>query len=122
MSADNIITCPECGKVVGEYVHAGWMNGGKYLGKIHMLDAKYDKRKVSQISFGKGMLCKGCAKRFFPDGIAFVVKVAHGSGWVQPYVGIKRTGMYSTRREAEKMASEMNRRPKVYARVEEKRI
>ena len=122
MSASEIIKCPECGKEIGEYVQTGLANGGKYIGKIRMLEPKYNKRKTAHIGFGKGLLCKSCARRFFPDGKAYAVKVMYGNGWIQPYVGINQTGFFATKGEAERTASEMNRRPKVYARVEEKAI
>ena len=119
---DNIIKCPECGKEIGEYVHSGWTHGGKHIGKIEMLEPKYNKRKTAHIGFGKGLICKSCARRLFPNGKAYAVKVAHGSGWIQPYVGVNRTGFFATKGEAERTASEMNRRPRVCARVEEKDI
>jgi hypothetical protein len=122
MNVSNTIKCPECGKEIGEYVQNGWTNCGKYIGNVRMMEQKYNKRKTAHIGFGKGLICKSCAKRYFPGGKAYAVKVMHGNGWIQPFCGIKRTGFFATRDEAEKTATEMNRKPRVYARVEEKDI
>ena len=116
------IKCPECKKIVGEYVYQRSMTV-KGLGTMPVYDCKYDYRKASHISFGEGLICKGCARKFFPEGIAYTVTNDYHGKRITPYVGIKRTGMFAYKQEAQAMADECNRKRRDnFSRVEERKV
>lgn len=118
----NMVTCPECRKEIGEYVQKSTMYV-KGIGAIPVSDMKMDYRKSSHIGFGKGLICKKCAKKYFPEGIAYRVTVAYGKGRITPYIGIKQSGLFATRSEAEEAKKDMaRRRSDNYPEIEEKRI
>ena len=119
---NNPVKCPECGKVIGEYilVNSVPIRG---FGSIPCYDAKMDYRKSSHIGFGKGLICKKCAKGFFPEGIAYHVTVAYGKGRITPHFGIKQSGLFATRSEAEEAKKEMaGRRWDNFPEIEEKHV
>ena len=103
---DTIITCPKCGKEIGSYILHNVMHV-KGLGEIPCYDEKYDFRKTSHIGFGRGLICKKCARHYFPEGIAYKVTVAYGRGRITPYIGIEQRSLFSTRPEAEEAAKHM---------------
>lgn len=103
------VTCPECGTEIGVLVldHVMSCPG---VGNIPCYDQKIDYRKAAHISFGVGIICKKCAKKYFPEGIAYRVTVAYGNGRITPFIGIKKRGLFATRKEAEEAAKDMGRR------------
>jgi len=103
------IKCPECKKIVGEYVYQRSMTV-KGLGTMPVYDCKYDYRKASHISFGEGLICKGCARKFFPEGVAYKVTNDYHGKRITPYVGIKQTGLFASRKDAQATADACNRR------------
>ena len=116
------IKCPECSKPIGEYVYQR-TSKVPGLGAMNAYECKYDYRKTSHISFGRGLMCKTCARKFFPDGIAYKVTNNYHGKRITPYVGINQTGFFSNKDEAKAMANECNR--KCYdndSRVEEVRL
>jgi tetratricopeptide (TPR) repeat protein len=79
--------------------------------------------KASHISLGEGLICKGCAKKYFPEGIAYTVTNDYHGKRITPYVGIKRTGMFAYKQEAQAMADECNRKRRDnFSRVEERKV
>ena len=105
----DLLTCPECRKEIGVQVltKTEWIAG---LGAVNVYDQKHDFRKASHISFGDGLICKTCARKHFPDGVAYKVTVDYHGRRITPYVGIRRTGLFSTRKEAYYAARDMNNR------------
>lgn len=107
--SDGKVNCPECGKEIGELVMINRMNV-KGIGSIPCYDMKLDYRKSSHIGFGRGTICRKCARKFFPDGVAYRVTVDYHGSRITPYIGIKQTGLFATRKEAEDAAKGMNSR------------
>ena len=120
----NEIKCPECGKVVGKLVYMTSFDSGiDFIGRIPCYDQKYDFRRAAHVSFGKGYLCKGCAKKHFPEGIAYKVTNKYGKGRITPYIGIRRSGLFATKEEAQAAVAEENkRRYDNYSNFEEVKI
>lgn len=103
---NEIITCPKCGKEIGTYVLHNVMHV-KGIGAVPCYDEKYDYRKTSHIGFGRGLICKKCARQFFPEGIAYKVTVAYGRGRITPYIGIEKRSLFQTKCEAEEAVKYM---------------
>lgn len=120
------IICPVCKKaVVGENVYTGeTINSGiDWIGKMPVYEMKYDFRKASHISFGKGYICKRCAKQMFPLGVAFKVTNDYHGKRITPFVGPWRNGFFANKDEAQAVADECNKkRYDNYSRVEEIKI
>ncbi len=87
--------CPECGREIGKYVLTSSMTV-KGIGSVPVFDSKPDYRKAAHIGFGKGLICKRCAKQFFPDGLAYRVTVNYHGKRIAPFIGIKQTGLFPT--------------------------
>ena len=118
MKQNREIKCPECGKIIGEYVLQFTMSSP--LGGIPFYDSKIDYRKGAHIGFGKGNLCKKCAKRIFPDGVAYKVLIWYVKIWMTPSCGINHSGLFASKAEAEEAVKDMNRRRfDNHARIEE---
>ena len=103
------VTCPECGKEIGIEILDG-VTSVKGIGAIPCYHYKYDYRKSSRIGFGKGLICKNCAKRYFPEGTAYKVTVNYHGKRITPYIGINRTGLFASREEAYYAVRDMNSR------------
>lgn len=103
------VRCPECKKPIGDYVliRTTTLPG---IGIVPVYDEKMDYRKSSRIGFGRGAICRTCAKKFFPNGVAYRVTVAYGNGRITPHFGIKQSGLFADLKEAEENAREMDRR------------
>lgn len=120
---NKLIQCPECGKTIGEYVYDFTFHAGGFIGDIPSFTMKYDYRKASRIGFGRGAICKGCARTFFPEGIAYKVTNDYHGKRITPYVGIKQTGLFASRKDAQAAADECNRRDwSNRSRVEEVKV
>ena len=116
------VNCPECGKEIGELVLINRMQV-KGIGSIPCYDIKLDYRKSSHIGFGKGTICRKCAKKFFPDGVAYRVTVDYHGHRLTPHIGIKNTGLFATRKDAYYAAKDMDsRRSDNDARYDEVKI
>lgn len=121
MRPDRKIECPECKKIIGEYILKSVV--GSPLGSIPCYDGKIDRRKASRIGIGKGPLCKKCAKRIFPDGVAYKVQIWYVNGWMNANCGINHTGLFSKKEGAAEAVKDMNRRcADNHARIEEVKI
>lgn len=107
----NVIECPECKKVVGKLVYMKSVDSGiDLVGRIPCYDQKYDFRKASHIGFGRGFLCKSCAKKYFPEGVAYKVTNQYYNGRITPYIGIRHSGLFATKAEAQAAVDDNNRR------------
>ena len=105
------IECPECKKAIGEYVYMKSIDSGiGFVGKMPVYEMKYDYRKASHIHFGKGLLCKKCARKYFPLGVAYKVTNDYHGKRITPFVGPWRCGLFADRAEAQRSADECNRR------------
>ena len=106
---DEAVRCPECGKDVGVKVFDKIMNM-KALGAIPCYHYKYDYRKSSHIGFGRGFICRKCAKGYFPEGVAYKVTVNYHGKRITPYIGINHSGLFASRKEAYYAVRDMNNR------------
>lgn len=104
------IQCPECGKTIGEYVYGFTLHAGGFIGDIPSYECKYDYKKASHIGFGRGAICKKCARTFFPEGIAYKVTNDYHGKRITPCVGIKQSGLFASRKDAQIAADECNHR------------
>ena len=115
----NPVKCPECGKVIGAYILERVSNIPG-LGQVPLYNEKLDYRRAAHIGFGRGTICKKCARRYFPEGVAYRVTVAYGNGRITPHFGIKQRGLFATRAEAEDAAKDMaKRRADNFPKIEE---
>ena len=102
------MTCQVCLKKIGHYELVGTpMNSP--LGAIPLYDSKPDYHKASHIYFPQGLICKGCARKLFPAGIAYRVLFApFGKEMADSGVGgVRRSGYYASREEAQERASKL---------------
>lgn len=107
----NDIKCPECKKVVGKLVYMKSIDSGiDFVGRIPCYDQKYDFRKASHIGFGKGLICKSCAKKYFPEGVAYRVTNQYHAKRITPFIGIRQSGLFATKAEAQVAVNEENKR------------
>ena len=104
---NNVVTCPECGKEIGTMI-LDRVTKVKGLGNIPCYHYKYDYRKTAHIGFGKGLICRKCAKHYFPNGTAYRVTVDYHGKRITPFIGIKQTGLFATAKEAYYAARDMD--------------
>ena len=112
------ILCPECGAELGRYVLDSVMHTA--LGSIPAYNTEIDYTKAAHIGI-KGTLCRECARKLFPEGVAYKVTIQYVHSRMNvTRGGVKNSGWYATREEAQAKADEMDRRCATnYARVEE---
>ena len=119
MRDDKKILCPECGKELGKYVLDKVL--GSPLGAIPCYHSEIDYRKAAHIGIGKGALCRKCARKYFPQGVAFRVSINYvGKRMNLTSGGVNNSGWYPTKEEAQAKAKDMDRRAADnFPRVEE---
>ena len=119
MRDDKKILCPECGKELGVYILDRVVSSP--LGGIPCYHQKVDYRKAAHIGIGKGGLCRTCAKKHFPQGVAYRVSINYvGKRMNLSSGGVNNSGWYATKEEAQAKAVDMNKRSSDnFARVEE---
>lgn len=108
MRDDRKIVCPDCGETLGKYVlHNVTMTK---LGAIPAYDSQIDYTKAAHIGVGRGALCRKCANKYFPDGVAYKVVLWYVHGWINASCGINRTPYFATRDKAEEAVADLNKR------------
>lgn len=119
MREDKKILCPECGKELGYYYFDFGVKTP--LGLIPAYNSKVDYRKAAHIGIGKGGLCRKCAHKHFPQGVAYKVTVLYVGKRTNVFnCGVNNSGWFATKEEAQIKADDMNKRcPDNFARVEE---
>ena len=99
------VCCCNCRKEIGVMIPEGGMNSP--IGYIPSYSQKLDYRKASHIwidsrkdQFGRGNLCKACAKKAFPEGKAYMVMHHFNSKEFSLYAGKNGYGDYFTTKAA----------------------
>lgn len=120
----NIIKCPHCGKIVGEYIIKGTM--GSPLGTILMGSPSY-KKTVSNIYWREkmgsdGLLCENCAKELFPEKKAYYVILKENGHETICYGGADGSGTHTTKASATATRKELTAKNGLYYIVREKEV
>lgn len=77
----NAVKCPVCKKVIGRMVLDGVTECGGFIGSIPCYHQELDYRKASH-TYSNGLkqhgtLCRGCAKKAYPEGKRYKVCLRH---------------------------------------------
>jgi hypothetical protein len=56
------------------------------------------------------LICRKCAKQYFPNGTAYRVTVDYHGKRITPFIGVKRTGLFATAKEAYQAVRDMDSR------------
>lgn len=119
-----IIKCPHCGKIVGEYIIKGAISSP--LGSILTGSPVY-KKQVSNIYWREkmgyeGLLCKNCAEKLFPEKKAYYVILKENGHETICYGGADGIGTHTTKASATAIRKKLTVENGLYYFVREKEV